>query len=504
MTETLSTRMVRALKWSYGFSLLNIVSQIAITATLARLVDPVAFGLVAMSHILLRFVSYFAGFGIETAVIQKPELTAQDRRAAFTVSVGLGIVFGGAVYLLAPLAVLLFDAPALAPVLRALALSVVLTGLSATASALLKRELRFREIVAVEVLSFIFSYGVIGIPMAVAGHGVWALVAAVLFRQVLVTSALFALVRHPVLPFFGRESVVGLASFGGRTSLLNFLEYIGHNVDMFVVGRVWGAGALGLYTRAFATVNLTIQNLTTPFLNMLLPTFSRAQKRPEQLCKAASSALLVVFLVAAPIAFGVLPAAEHLVLTLLGPQWTDSVPVLRILALSLPFVMGSSVATNVFMARGRLGTSIALQCGFIIGLAATAISAAPYGIEAIAVCFTAAQIARFFALQWLLRRELGFTLADTAKALVPGLLVAAASTTAIAGCAMVVVALPSYFALIAEIATGALTVCVVALFPPKLLRQRLVDTVRWLSASTGERGPFARAVDWYAIRITAE
>ena len=120
MTENLTSRSLRALNWSYLSTVVNAVMQTGFTAVLARLLNPEAYGLIAMAGLVLSLGSYFAHMGIGSALIQKDELTAEDIRAAFTSSVFFGLIFSGLAFWLAPLGLYVFDQPAVIPVIQVL------------------------------------------------------------------------------------------------------------------------------------------------------------------------------------------------------------------------------------------------------------------------------------------------------------------------------------------------------------------------------------------------
>src|SRR6266404_3595628 len=102
MAENLTSKALRALNWGYLSTITNAVMQIGFTAVLARLLNPDAYGLIAMAGLILRFGSYFANMGIGSALIQKDELTTEEIRAGFTSSVLLGLAFSFLIYVLAP------------------------------------------------------------------------------------------------------------------------------------------------------------------------------------------------------------------------------------------------------------------------------------------------------------------------------------------------------------------------------------------------------------------
>src|SRR5438874_12599268 len=81
-------------------------------------------------------------------------------------------------WLLAPVVARALGSPSLMPVLRALACVQPIQALGVVSDAQLRRALAFRELATIRVLSYAAGYGLVGIGVAVAGGGLWALVAA--------------------------------------------------------------------------------------------------------------------------------------------------------------------------------------------------------------------------------------------------------------------------------------------------------------------------------------
>ena len=136
--KNLATTTLHSMTWTTAATVVTSVMQIGYTAVMARLLPPAAFGLVALAGVVLRFGSYFAQMGMSQAIIQKPELTEEDIRAAFTSSALLGALFTGAMFVGAPLTRLLFEQPEVVPLVRVMAFGTLVSGLMVTSISLSK------------------------------------------------------------------------------------------------------------------------------------------------------------------------------------------------------------------------------------------------------------------------------------------------------------------------------------------------------------------------------
>jgi lipopolysaccharide exporter len=144
-TQTnLTAQTASGLSWFYLATLTLIVANLAYTATVSRLLVPADFGLMAIANLVVLFAQYFARMGLASALVQKPDLSEEEIRAASTAGIAVGLACLVLIWILAPAFAAVFRAPALPPVLRGLGVSFVFMGWSTTGLGLLRRELRFR------------------------------------------------------------------------------------------------------------------------------------------------------------------------------------------------------------------------------------------------------------------------------------------------------------------------------------------------------------------------
>lgn len=460
--SNLTAQTFAGLRWTYLSTAAGAALQIGFAAVMGRLLEPRAFGLLALSQLVLRFGTYFARMGIGPALIQKAELTRDDVRAGFTSSAGLGALFtaifaAGA----GPVAVALGE-PQVAPVLRLMSVSLLLTGLSTTAQSLLRRDLRFKTLAVIDVGSYAVAYFGLGLPLALGGAGVAALVAAVLGQSAIQAVVTYAVRRHAVRPLARAKTYRALYGFGGRVSAISFLEFLGGNLDTFAVGRYAGAAALGQYSRAYLLTSLPMYQLTTGLSKVLFPGLSRIQGDIGRVRSAYLSAVGVSATILVPTCAGLAVAAPEVVRVVLGPQWDPAASVLPLLALAAAANLLTHFAGVVCEAVAQLRAKLRLQAGYLVVLVAlVALAALAPGrpLQAIAVAFAVGELLRHAAYVVLMRRVLGVGPADLRVRYGPALVAAAAVAGVLAGgrAALLAADAPTLLVLLAEIALGALT-----------------------------------------------
>ena len=124
----------------------------------------------------------------------------------------------------------------------------------------------------------------------------------------------------------------------------NAVNYVSRNADTILVGRVLGADALGLYSRAYNLFMMPILNIVNPVLQVGLPALSRLAEVPERFAKYYLNLLAVVALLTVPLATLSVLEGAFLIRVILGPQWSEAAPIFRLL--SLAGIVQPAVATT--------------------------------------------------------------------------------------------------------------------------------------------------------------
>ena len=400
-------QIVSGLGWSALASVVAAACQFVFMAVLARLLDPAAFGLMAMGAIALRFAGFFSQLGFAQAIIQRPELKPVDTTAALLMALGIGALLYAAMVPAAPLFAVVFRAPELPLLISVLGLSLVLSTLGSLPIALLRRQARFKRVNGIEVFSFIVGYGAVGIWCANRGLGVWSLVAATLSQQALVIVAGFWAVRYPLAWPVPGAAFAQLWGFGSRYSLIGFVEFLSANVESLFIGRSFGKADLGLFNRAITLTNLPVEFGVSAVTKVLFPALAGMQRDPARMADGFLMLLLSIGIFSTAVACGIAAAAPDVVALLLGAQWAGTVPVVAIVAFAVP-PMFMFVACGVTLdSLAALGPKLRLQALVLVLKVALVLLLASGGLTGIAVAVVLAELLRLALGLRLVARLLG-------------------------------------------------------------------------------------------------
>ena len=229
-----------------------------------------------------------------------------------------------------------------------------MSGLGVQHNALLNRHMRFRAIaLRTSVARLVASVAAIG--AALAGAGYWSLVVLQVTQTVVALLVVWTAVRWRPGPPRGLSEAVPLLRFGAGVSAAGLLNTVSRNADNVLIGRVLGADALGLYTRAYGLLLVPLRQLKSPLGSIVEPVLSSMQDQPARYRQFYCAAIQGLSHVGMPSVAVLAVVSNELVLVLLGEQWLAAVPVFQFLAIAGLVQLVSSTTGWLFVSSGRSG-----------------------------------------------------------------------------------------------------------------------------------------------------
>lgn len=357
---------------------------VGVLAVLARLLSPADFGSVSAGMLVINLSALLSQGFVGPALVQHPRLRDAHIDTAFTVSMaGAGALFV-LLWWLAPAAAGVLRVPALTAVVRALAWILPIQGLSAVAEALLRRDLQFRTVAAIRMLSFTLGYGVVGITVAALGGGLWALVAANGSQAVVNTALLLARRRHTLRFGLHRAELGELLSFTGGFSLGRIGNYAAVNGDYFVVVRWLGVLSLGLYERAYQLMAAPATLVGQVLDDVLFPVMSQIQAERQRVAVAYRRCAAGVAILTLPLSALALVLAPEIVRVLLGDRWTAVTAPFRVLVLGTLFRTSYKISDSLTRALGAVYRRAWRQWTYAVLVIGGAILGQRWGITGVA------------------------------------------------------------------------------------------------------------------------
>ena len=355
-TKTVRAGAVTIMSQSANFALYTIS-----TIVLGRLLGPADYGLVGMVTAVTGFLAIFKDGGLSHATVQRDVITHEQVSTLFWINLGLGMVLALVCAALAPALASFYREPKLVGITLGLSGTFICGAAAVQHYALLRRELRFKALAAIDMAGTILGVGA-GIVMAMGGMGYWALVGIPIVTVVIQTAgAWLALPWRPGPPHRGCD-VQSLLRFGGLLTSTNAVNYCFRNLDNVLIGWRWGAGPLGLYQKAYSLLMLPISQVNFPLSSVAVSALSRVQMDPVRLRRYFLAGYTMAASLIMPIVCVVAVFADDIILFMLGPKWSESVAVFRLLAPAGLIGALLNPLGWLYIAMGRSGRQFKITC----------------------------------------------------------------------------------------------------------------------------------------------
>jgi O-antigen/teichoic acid export membrane protein len=338
--------------WSVLDNLTQQVLSFAVFLVLARLVVPEDFGLMAISHLIVSLVRQTLLDAIVHPVARGPLPSDALYDSAFSACVLSSLLLSGLMLVAAPFIARFYSHPELAAVVSWMSLVVLLTGASAVYEVRLIRAMEFRPL-ALRAMVSVTLGGVLGIVLALQGHGVWALLV-----QQLVTSATALLMLVVQSPWRPRWVWRGLAARvfspdASRVGLTGLFSFLSNQGDTVIVSLLLGAHATGLYSFAKRLTSTIYLVIGSSLLKLAIPAFATAQHQAPALRLAYTRILGLTFLLMAPLYAGMSVLAEPMIAVFFGPAWAQAAPVIALLSVLHLLLAANQINDYLLFAVGE-------------------------------------------------------------------------------------------------------------------------------------------------------
>jgi lipopolysaccharide exporter len=327
--------------------LLGVIS----TLVLARLLMPADFGIVAMASVVVGLVDVLLDLGVIAMLVHKRDCDDEDFHNGWTVRLLECLLVAALIAATAPLAADFYHDERVAPVLRLMALNVLVSGFENIGVVSFQKDMRFMK-----DFQFFFLRRFIGF-VATLGFALWlqtywALPLGALVGRV--GGVIVSYAMHPFRPRLMLNRFRHIWSFSQWMLLRSSGEYLAARFDILLVGHRSNASVVGAYSLADEISVMPTSELVMPLGRVLFPAFVKVRDRPAELRYAYLLAMGVQAMVAIPAGVGLALIAEDAVALLLGERWMGAVPFVQVLALVYGLNAISHGAGYLLLSLGRV------------------------------------------------------------------------------------------------------------------------------------------------------
>ena len=416
-------KIMFGMMWRFGEKITAQLVSFAVSVVLARLLMPEDYGIVAIVNVFISITEVFVTSGLGTSLIQKKDADEVDFSTLFWCNILLSFMLYAVMFFAAPFIADFYEMPMLTHVLRVFGLRLPVMAINSIQNAFVSRRMDFKKFFFATIMGTIAS-AIIGITMAYAGFGVWALVAQYLTNSIIDTIALFFIIKW--YPHFVFSSIRArpLMSYGVRIMATDFIGAAFNQVNSFVIGKKYSSSDLAYYTQGKKIPDLLNNNIGSTLCAVLFPALSLSNDINEIKCLRRKSLKMIEYILF-PIMFGIATVADKMITVLLTKKWEFTIPFVRIACISsIIGILGTTLIQEI-KAIGRSDVTFKMELIkkpiFLVIL----LIAMHYGVIAIAWTAVVNEIIAFCFNVYPVKKYIGFDIKLHVLDAVPPLLMSA-------------------------------------------------------------------------------
>ncbi len=391
------------------------ILQIATIAIMSRILTPAEIGLYMIANSIFMLADNFRTFGVGIYIVQAQELRREMLQTAFTITLVLSLTAAGVLNLLAGPVSALYAEPELGHLIVLSTLALFVVPFASPIVAVLQRDMAFRELAIVN-LGATATGMLVTVSLGLAGAGpesyVWGFVA----QNLAIAIIAFAVHRDTTIFRFSIVDARRMLSFGSVSSAVTLVNMGYDLLPRLAFGKILGFEALGIYARAVTICQLPDRAIGAALQPVVLPAMAAHVRVGGDLKAAYLRGLTLMSAVQWPALVLLALLADPVVRVLLGAQWSEAAPLVRIITLASTTLAPAFMTFPVLVASGRLRDALLSSLIALPPSVLIVVGVAPFGLTAVALTtFVVAPMQMAIAL-YFVRRAIGLSWSELAAA----------------------------------------------------------------------------------------
>ena len=424
MAEKLEHRVVSGVAWSFSEKLLSMVVQMAVSIIVARQLAPTDFGVMAILTFFTSVALTIVDSGFSQTLIRKKSPTDGEYRSVLGFNVAMSaILYVVLVALAYPLA-RFYEQPVIADIAPVLFLVLPINSLCVVQTVMFTREFRFKLLSKIVLTSSLIS-GIVAVAMALAGCGIWSLVAQRLLMMGIKAVAFWWIRRWRSRERFSMALLRSMAPFSLRLLATDLIAAIYNNVAQLFIGKIYSAHSLGFYSQAQKLKDLPVTSTVQAVQGVTYPALAKIAETDDKFTAGYLRIINLLSFAVFPIMLGLVAIAPEMFMLLLGEKWMPTVPYFEILALSGIFYPLAIVSYNIIKVRSDGRVILRLEVVKRVIMTAMLAITIPLGIKAVAWGMTAMAAVEFIINLAAAMRYVNVDITPILRTLIPQFVVAA-------------------------------------------------------------------------------
>ena len=394
-----------------------------VSIVLARILMPEDYGTVALVTVFTTIMQVFVDSGLSTALIQKKDADDLDFSSVFYFNFAVCIILYLIMFFAAPVIASFYEIPELTPIVRVISLTIVISGVKGVQQSYVSRNMLFKRFFYATLGGTIFS-AFLGIAMAYAGFGVWAIVAQQLSNTAIDTLILWITVKWRPKLMFSWERLKGLLGFGWKLLCSALLDTGYNNLRNLLIGKIYSSSDLAFYNQGDKFPKLIVSNINTSIDSVLLPAMSNEQDSRDRVKSMTRRSIMVSCYIMAPLMIGLACCASNIVTVVLTEKWLPCVFFLQIFCITYMFYPIHTANLSAINALGRSDLFLKLEIWKkVVGLVLL-FSTIFISVKAMAYSLIISTLTSMIINSWPNKKLLNYSFLEQIKDILPSIILA--------------------------------------------------------------------------------
>ena len=375
----------RHLAWVGIAQVLYLAMQFASSVVIARLLTPYELGVYTVALATAGLISLFQEFGLYGFVVREPEMSPELVKTIFTINAGLSFLLAGLIAAASTLGSLILHERGVREVLLVIAITPILNAFYFIPETRLQRAARFKALSIISMLRT-FAAQALAVWLAFQGYSYMSLAYSQVF------GAALSLITYNLV---GREFVVlrpalrdwrRVTSYGLHMLAISGVSSATDRLTDFVLAKVAGLAALGLYSRATNLNNLLWENVHLVSGKVVFVDLAESKRNGQPLGPTYIRINDINTVLLWPAFLGLAITSGPFIRLVYGERWVAAAHPLALISLASMVYVSLSMTWDIFVLGGRTGqqarlesvrsafTAVAFTVGSLFGLTGAAAS----------------------------------------------------------------------------------------------------------------------------------
>lgn len=423
MNDITKEKVVSNFIWRFAERVGAQLVAFVVSIILARILDPSAYGTVALISVFIVILQVFVDSGLGNALIQKKDADDIDFSTVFFVNILFCTTIYLILFIIAPYISEFYGDITMTPYIRVLGITILISGIKNVQQAYVSRNMMFKRFFF-STLGGTLIAGIVGILLAYLGCGVWALVIQQVVNISIDTTILWVSVKWRPSKKFSIKRLSALFSFGWKLLVSSLIDTVYNNLRQLLIGKVYSSTDLAYYNQGDKFPKLIVTNINTSIDSVLLPAMSNVQDNKDIIRNMTRKSIKTSVYIMAPLMIGLAVCGKSIVGLILTDKWLPCVFFMQIFCITYMFWPIHTANLNAIKALGRSDLFLILEvCKKAVGLVLL-LTTMFISVKAMAYSLLLSTVISMIINSWPNKKLLNYSFIEQIRDIIPSILLA--------------------------------------------------------------------------------